>query len=449
MKMSISKLSLENYGVPLLIILLPTYLVRFEIFGIPFTLLEISFFGVFLFWLVKKYNNKGFSKQYFSKRLKYPFSLAIVFFVLSSFIGLAVNGFSNAALGIYKAYFIEAVLFYVLVFNFYKKVKNRERLHRSLAVVALWVSLWALVQKIFGIYWSGGENELRVTGPFTYPNALGLFLGPISVFLYFYFINLVKDGCPIFIKDKFYNLFIAITFFLSVSAIYYARSEAALGAVLLAIFFGSIFLSKRFAVVFISLGVLASIVILTNQNLKTFTFEKIQLKDFSGEVRKQQWRETGEMLKNDLNFISGCGLSGYQDCISSYHQEGIFFNAERDPDFRRKIVIFDDKYKAQHWRPVEIYLYPHNIFLNFWTELGIVGLFSFFFLVIQYIYFGIKLLKKKNHIIIIGFLAVLLEIFIHGMVDVPYFKNDLAFLWWLLFALMGVYWVEQRLEDSK
>lgn len=449
MKMSISKLSLENYGVPLLIILLPTYLVRFEIFGIPFTLLEISFFGVFLFWLVKKYNNKGFSKQYFSKRLKYPFSLAIVFFVLSSFIGLAVNGFSNAALGIYKAYFIEAVLFYVLVFNFYKKVKNRERLHRSLAVVALWVSLWALVQKIFGIYWSGGENELRVTGPFTYPNALGLFLGPISVFLYFYFINLVKDGCPIFIKDKFYNLFIAITFFLSVGAIYFARSEAALGAVLLAIFFGSIFLSKRFAVVFISLGVLASIVILTNQNLKTFTFEKIQLKDFSGEVRKQQWRETGEMLKNDLNFISGCGLSGYQDCISSYHQEGIFFNAERDPDFRRKIVIFDDKYKAQHWRPVEIYLYPHNIFLNFWTELGIVGLFSFFFLVIQYIYFGIKLLKKKNHIIIIGFLAVLLEIFIHGMVDVPYFKNDLAFLWWLLFALMGVYWVEQRLEDSK
>ena len=38
------------------------------------------------------------------------------------------------------------------------------------------------------------------------------------------------------------------------------------------------------------------------------------LKDISGEIRKQQWRETWQILNaSPKNFIFGAGLSGYQD----------------------------------------------------------------------------------------------------------------------------------------
>jgi len=172
-----------------------------------------------------------------------------------------------------------------------------------------------------------------------------------------------------------------------------------------------------------------------NSGFKAFVLEKAQLKDFSGEVRKQQWRETGEVLKSPKSFILGCGLSSYQECVRPYHQEGIFFNAERDPDFRRKIVIYNDEYRGKYWRPTEIYMYPHNIVLNFWVELGLLGLLAFFGLIVQFFYLSIILLKgditETKRIIILGLLFGLLEMLIHGLVDVPYFKNDLSFLFWI------------------
>ncbi len=106
-------------------------------------------------------------------------------------------------------------------------------------------------------------------------------------------------------------------------------------------------------------------------------YDKLTLKDFSGEVRKQQWRETFAMMREDKRWLTGVGFSGYQEAVKPFHQEGIFFNFDRDSDFRRKLVLFDDEYKARHWHPVEIYMYPHNLFLNFWVEMGLGGVILF------------------------------------------------------------------------
>jgi len=455
MKVFFDKINL--YGVPVLIAGLPLYLVRFSFFGIPFTLLELLFWIVFSFWFIENFKKikESLKLQATKRKTKttyYPFTFFIILFLLSSFIALFVADFSWSALGIYKAYFIEAILFYILVFNYFKIPKNRSLVFNSLFLSAFIISVYAIFQKMTGDYWSGGVNELRVTSVFPYPNALGLYLGPITVFLYFYLINIIQRFKDLKIQ-RFRLIFIFLTFNFSFLAIYFARSEAALIAVVVSVFLGSLFISKKFAIIFIILGIIGSGVVLLNNNLKSFALEKIQLKDFSGEVRKQQWRETVSVLENPKNFVFGCGLSAYQSCVESYHQEGIFFNSERDLDFQRKIVIFDDKYRAEHWRPTEIYMYPHNILLNFWTELGLLGVIAFLGLVIQFFYFGIKMLNdkeinKKNRIIIIGLMAIMLEIFIHGLVDVPYFKNDLSFLFWTFFAMMGVYYIEYSINKS-
>ena len=38
-------------------------------------------------------------------------------------------------------------------------------------------------------------------------------------------------------------------------------------------------------------------------------------------------------------------------------------------------------------------------------------------------------------------------IIIHGLVDVPYFKNDLAVMFWALLAIMGI--ISLELEKEK
>ncbi len=460
---------LNNWSVPIIILSLPLYLVRFDVFGIPSTLLEVLFLGFFIIWFLENYqgiknriktkisSQKSNSDEQKKQPRNYPFSIFILLFVLSSFIGLSITGFSNQALGIYKSYFIEPVLFFVMAFNYLQKEEKRKIAINSLFVGAFFLSVYAIVQKFFGIYWEGGAGELRVSSVFPYPNALGLFLGPVSVFAYFYFLNLIKNGCPVFLKHKIYNFFVGLTFVLSLLSVYFARSEAAFIAIVFAIVISSFFVSKKLALAFSIIVLLGAGVIFTNQNYKGVFLEKAQLNDFSGEVRKQQWRETGEMLKNEKRYLLGCGLSVYQECIGPYHQEGIFFNKDKDPDFRRKIVIFDDQYRAERWRPVEIYMYPHNIFLNFWVELGILGLIAFVGVVIQYFYFGITMLRNSaanrnggSRIIIIGLLAVMIEILVHGLVDVPYFKNDLSFMFWFFVAMIGVYWIDNKIaKDNK
>ncbi len=111
--------------------------------------------------------------------------------------------------------------------------------------------------------------------------------------------------------------------------------------------------------------------------------------------------------------------------------------------------MVDEEYKAKHWRPVEIYKYPHNIFLNFWTELGLTGMVLFALVIGKFLFIGLKLLETdcRNKGIILGLIGAMMAIFIHGLVDVPYFKNDLSVLFWIIVAMMGAF--ELSLKNKK
>ena len=113
------------------------------------------------------------------------------------------------------------------------------------------------------------------------------------------------------------------------------------------------------------------------------------------------------MLKD--NFITGAGVDGYQSIMNQYHKID--------------------------W--LEVYLYPHNIFLNFWSEIGLFGLLIFLSLFVYIIYL-LKILFKKKHKLSLALSMSWSVWFIHGLVDVPYFKNDLSVLFFILFALTTV-----------
>jgi O-antigen ligase len=87
-------------------------------------------------------------------------------------------------------------------------------------------------------------------------------------------------------------------------------------------------------------------------------------------------------------------------------------------------------------------MYPHNILLNFWVELGIAGMLLFIWIIGKYFWWGFKILKNKlsleNKYLVLGLIGAMTVIVVHGLVDVPYFKNDLSCLFWILIAMLSL-----------
>jgi O-antigen ligase len=87
---------------------------------------------------------------------------------------------------------------------------------------------------------------------------------------------------------------------------------------------------------------------------------------------------------------------------------------------------------------MERLIYPHNIALNFWTEIGFFGMLSTVGILGYLFYLGFKI--YKNDILWgAGLVGTLIVIVTHGLVDVPYFKNDLAMLFWIIAWLFFIH----------
>src|SRR3989344_7613926 len=97
----------------LVMVLLPTYLIRFKIFNIPTTFLELLIV-VFLLAACSQLNGESIKKIKNLGRLNW----AVGLFVLSGIISTMIGPEKTAALGQLKAFILEPVLFfYAAVFS--------------------------------------------------------------------------------------------------------------------------------------------------------------------------------------------------------------------------------------------------------------------------------------------------------------------------------------------
>jgi O-antigen ligase len=78
--------------------------------------------------------------------------------------------------------------------------------------------------------------------------------------------------------------------------------------------------------------------------------------------------------------------------------------------------------------------HPHNLYLALWLYGGIFGLVGFLALV--FFWFSALFRSQKNPSLRFIGLGIMLYVLLHGLVDTTYLKNDLAVLFWLLFALI-------------
>lgn len=204
-----------DWAVLLIIIALPAYLIRFSILGLPMTMLELMILISFFVWFITKTNFKLFVRGKYGwkdfkenrlKREKYPWRWEIVLLLIISWVAIATAGFSNGALGIWKAYFFEPILVFILILNLFKDKKGIEKIILAMAISAFAVSALAIYQQLTGNLisnplWAAAATR-RVVSFFGYPNAVGLYLGPIAMMLTGYFFQLLLDKKEIS-NDKF------------------------------------------------------------------------------------------------------------------------------------------------------------------------------------------------------------------------------------------------------
>lgn len=357
-------------------VLLPTYLIRFELFGLSLNLLDVFIGSGFLYCLV----------HYRGVRLSRAYWFAAVSFLLIGLVAVVVSNTRVDALGLYKSYIVAPILVGAMIQTIRPKF---EHVLQALGYCVLFVAGIALIQWLTGYGvpapWHIGGVDVRMTSIFEYPNAVGLLAAPI-----------VAMSMAWLVHERRHRLFFLLVSASGILAIGLSQSDGAVVAVMAAVGFTLIFTRYRTAV--ISLCVLALAVALLLQP----TQDVLLLHDTSGEVRRAMWQGTVELIKDRP--LLGAGLANFQNVYPNYKLD----------------------------RHVEALLYPHNIILDFWVELGLAGVIWLLLVVGRFFVRGVQDRKHRHQIVLMSGMVAML---VYGLVDVPYFKNDLAVVFWTLLAL--------------
>jgi len=363
--------------------------VRFHIGPLPTTLLEIFLLLFLAAWIYERRFNG--IKSAWEKLHKSGWVIPLVLWLLAGVIGIFVAPGHMGALGLWRAYFLEPILIFVMLADLVRSNEDRRHLIRSLIFVTGIVALWALIQFVSGhgipAPWDKPPQGIRATGPFPYPNALALFAVPISALCFYLVVNKKSDT-----GYRIPDIILWLGFASGLIATLLAKSDGGFIA-LLAAMFVTLLIKKATRLPVIAIAIVSLILAFSFPMSRSTITNQIFFKDWSGKVRLVMWEETQNMLADRP--ILGAGLGAYPKMIQPYHEAT--------------------------W--MEVFQYPHNILLNLWSEVGLLGILAFTWILILW--------YKKSGLAALPILAVIL---VHGLVDVPYFKNDLAILFWILIA---------------
>ncbi len=291
-----------------------------------------------------------------------------------------------------------AIIFVFIFLETFKEKRERENAVKIMGFGAIAFGIFSIIFNLLGY---NIAHDLRLLGPLDAAVYLAYYLVPFFIFFSIKFISKTKQ------KD---NLIFAIILGLLIIA---TRSMGAIGGsfLILTIFIvqrhRKTLLKGKIRKTALALAIITiSVVIFYSKVLPTLKTDYSSL-DERGEI----WRTSMQLLKEPKHIVFGVGFGQFQQ----HYVE----NVEQ----------------ALGQKPLDYFvLQPHNIFLLFIFHYGIFGLIFLLFLMYEITRNIIKTDSKTDIQIISSY--IVLYFFIHGLIDTPFFKNDMLILL-ILFLEMG------------
>jgi O-antigen ligase len=377
--------------------LAPAYVIRWHVGPLPSTLLEVAILVTVAVFAVETL------RQRVPIDWRGPLTAPAILFIVAGAISVLVSGDHRAALGLYRAYFLEPAAFFLIV--------------AAVASTPRRVGLILLGFAAGGAVAATGNAavvldairhhvlDLATTPPvFIYQtaNAVALYLIPLvavaaSVLVYGrgraerwlsgLFLALALPACLLSFSRGGYLALAAVGIGLAIA---HRRSKLLVPGVILA-------------------ALAVSQVPLIRHRI---AYELHPLPGNTLDFRFRIWGQTLRLLSHHP--VLGIGLGNYQQAMGPF------------------------------WQDLPKVIYPHNIVLNFWAVTGLLGLAGFFWLMIRAFLLGWR--GWRHHPgdwrpYDLGVLLALVAMVVHGLVDVPFFKNDLSLEFW---ALCAILWAADR-----
>ena len=392
------------WAIALVILFLPAYLIRFQVGFLPMTVLEVMVLVLVIVWVVKRL--VSLSKF---KNVIVPWRWLILLFTLAGVVAVLISPDTRAALGLWKAYILEPVLFFIVFVNVIRTKKEVTDIFWALGALTVIVGYVTLLQylNIVNIPAHYGlESPRRATSMFPFPTAVGKLIGPLVAL--FLGILLTKSKLALRPLRSFFmdNLFVLGVLVFGFMGLLFSVSRGALLGVFIALIFISFFsVWKKW--LWLGMGLVIILVILipqTRSNIAgVFTAD-----DVSTDVRLVMWQGAVRIIKD--NPITGTGLASFP-------------------------IVYEDYKEASH---TEFFPNPDHLILSLWIEMGLAGLVLFAWLVVKFFRAGLRALKTYRGGAV-GLMAAMVALLVHGFFDTPYFKNDLAIAFWALMGLVVVW----------
>lgn len=364
---------------------LPLYVVRWHYGPVPTTLLEtliVITVGLYVFvrW-----------REGVRRPVPTPYDIPIVLLLVAGAISVLVASDHRAALGLYRAYFVEPVAVFYVAVDVLKRADHRLNLVLAFAVGSsafAALNLGAFVQAL-------AAHNVNVG---TAPKALYDDANPVAMYLEPPF---ALAAAFLFFGETSRLKLIGLVWLAFVgSALLVTFSKGAYLA-LAALVIVAILTVPRWRLALLG-AVIAAAVIATQISL---VYQRLVTVIPSLQGREAIFGATTDVIRAHPLF--GVGLGGF----------------------------------TYLFRGVTPEIYPHDVWLTFWVEIGLLGVVAFAVIVLMLLWTGWTAwpgAPRAGKAAIWGVLGGLVLWLVHGLVDSPYWKNDMAVEFWFMAALLLV-----------
>ena len=415
----------------------PLYLIKLKIFTIPTNVLELLILLAFFFRLYEKKTNV---KCQMSNVKCQKYFLPVFLILLGLFASTLINHNYHVGFGIIKGWFAMPL---VIAFLIIKEIKNEKEIQNILK--ALYYSAF-VVGLISLFYFFSGDitYDERLKAFYLSPNYLAMFLSPGLVSGIWFLVSGIKDkkyakyppatpersdsGRGKILNTKYLHI---ICLIIIGTALYLTYSYAAWIAVILSSILVSLIkkekLFKKTLVVSCLLLVVSLILISQVGNSKFQNLINLDTRS-SLASRVMIWKSAAKILGDNLIF--GIGPGNFQNKYLEYQKYFPLYLEWAVPQ-------------------------PHNLFLAFWLQGGMLGIIGFLLLIFYWLRdminfvtqsFGRRIVSqnsavsryqdaKNSEYLAFAVLGIMFYILIHGLADTAYWKNDLSAIFWIVMAL--------------